>query len=341
MNKKQKEIVFTAASLILLALSFVLALLLGSQKFSPAQLKDVFSESPSLVKTIILSLRLPRAILAATAGALLSASGAAFQMYFRNSLAEPGIMGISSGATLGAVIAQALGISSLLFGSLSPINAFAFFGAIFAGIIIILISQNQKTAGGGVTLLLCGTALGTFYAAVTSIILMTKIRQVNGLYHWILGSFNGRGWTEVRFIILPALISMTILIFCVNRLDLLAGGETTAQALGLETRRLRTTVLIASSLAVSAAVCAGGTINFVGLIAPHIVRRFLGTKGKTLVGVSMIFGAVLLLISDTVARTVIAPAEFPTGIITSLLGAPFFVSLIFAGAQKHGAKDRL
>ncbi|MBQ5999193.1 MAG: iron ABC transporter permease [Treponema sp.] len=337
MNKKTKEIIFTASAFLLLALTFTASLLLGSQKLTPAQLAEAFTNSKSLSHTIIFSLRLPRTILALSAGALLSASGAAFQMYFRNSLAEPGIMGISSGATLGAVSAQAIGVSGILFGTLSPINVFAFAGAIFAGIIIILISQKQNGIGGGITLLLCGTALATFYAAVTSIILMTKIRQVNGLYYWVLGSFNGRGWTEVRFVIAPALISLTLLLFCSNKLDLLSGGERTAQALGLETKRLRTTILISASLAVSAAVCAGGTINFVGLIAPHIVRHFIGTKGKSLISVSMIFGAILLIISDTIARTAIAPAELPTGIITSLLGAPFFVSLIFP-AQKKGIR---
>ncbi len=335
MNKKTKEIIFTGAAFLLLALTFSASLLLGSQKLPPTQLVEAFTNSKSLSHTIIFSLRLPRTILALTAGALLSASGAAFQMYFRNSLAEPGIMGISSGATLGAVTAQAAGISSILFGTLSPINVFAFVGASLAGIIIIIISQKQNGTGSGITLLLCGTALGTFYAAVTSIILMTRIRQVNGLYYWILGSFNGRGWTEVRFVIAPAVISLALLIFCSNKLDLLSGGERTAQALGLETKRLRTMILISASLAVSAAVCAGGTINFVGLIAPHIVRHFIGTKGKSLISVSMIFGAILLIISDTIARTAISPAELPTGIITSLLGAPFFVSLIFSSSNKR------
>lgn len=335
MNKKTKEIIFTGAAFLLLALTFSASLLLGSQKLTPTQLVEAFTNSKSLSHTIIFSLRLPRTILALTAGALLSASGAAFQMYFRNSLAEPGIMGISSGATLGAVTAQAAGISSILFGTLSPINVFAFVGAILAGIIIIIISQKQNGTGNGITLLLCGTALGTFYAAVTSIILMTRIRQVNGLYYWILGSFNGRGWTEVRFVIAPAVISLALLIFCSNKLDLLSGGERTAQSLGLETKRLRTMILISASLAVSAAVCAGGTINFVGLIAPHIVRHFIGTKGKSLISVSMIFGAILLIISDTIARTAISPAELPTGIITSLLGAPFFVSLIFSSSNKR------
>lgn len=325
-------IIFSIAALVLV---FGLSVFSGTQHLSLNQIKEAFNGTPSFAGTLIFSIRLPRSILAAAAGALLAASGAAFQMYFRNSLAEPGIMGISSGATLGAVIAQILGISSILFGTISPINVFAFAGALLSGLLIIFIAQKNYS-GSTISLLLCGSALGTFYSAVSSILMMTKNRKLNGIYAWLLGSFNGRGWTEVKFIVIPAVLSVVILILCSGMLDLMAGGENSAKSLGLETKRLRTLVLIASGLAVSAAVCAGGTINFVGLIAPHIVRKLFGTKGRTLVSVSMIFGAILVLLSDTVARTIIAPAELPAGVLTSLLGAPFFVSLIFTENQKGG-----
>ena len=165
---------------------------------------------------------------------------------------------------------------------------------------------------------------------------MTKSHELNGIYSWILGSFNGRGWTEIKFIILPSLVSAVILMFSANKLDLLAGGEITAKSLGLNAEKLRTLVLTAAGLGVSAAVCAGGTINFVGLIAPHIVRRFFGTRGKSLISLSAVFGAILVLLSDTFARTIISPAELPTGVITSLLGAPFFFSLLFIKKEKGG-----
>ena len=290
----------------------------------------------SFSHTIIFNIRLPRALLAGIAGALLASSGAAFQMYFRNSLAEPGILGITSGATLGAVIAQILGISAIFFGTISPINIFAFGGAIASGLIIVFISKKQSFSVSAATVLLCGTALGTFYSSISSILMMTKSHELNGIYSWILGSFNGRGWTEIKFIILPSLVSAVILMFSANKLDLLAGGEITAKSLGLNAEKLRTLVLTAAGLGVSAAVCAGGTINFVGLIAPHIVRRFFGTRGKSLISLSAVFGAILVLLSDTFARTIISPAELPTGVITSLLGAPFFFSLLFIKKEKGG-----
>ena len=213
----------------------------------------------------------------------------------------------------------------------------AFVGAIAAGAVVTLISGK---AGGrsGVTLLLCGTALGTLYASASSVILLTKSRELHGIYTWILGSFNGRGWTEVRFIFLPAVISFFLMLICASRLDIMTGGEQTAMSLGLEVAHLRTLVLVSGSLAVSAAVCAGGTIQFVGLIAPHIVRKVYGeiyTKAVRLIPLSALFGAILLLLSDTAARLVIAPSELPAGLITSLLGAPFFISLIFTGEKRR------
>lgn len=328
MQRKTFSSIKTIISLLILVLVFCISLFAGTQKLSVAQILEAFQDSSSFPHTLIFSIRLPRAILALMSGALLAASGAAFQMYFRNSLAEPGIFGISSGATLGAVSAQLLGISPLFFGAISPVNISAFLGALLAGTIIVLASQ-KNSSGSSIALLLCGSALGTFYAAISSVIMMTKNRQLNGIFSWLLGSFSGRGWTEIRFLLLPSLLSIFILLFCSGILDLMAGGESTARSLGVETKKLQTFVLIAASLAVSASVCAGGTINFVGLMAPHIVRKLFGTSGKKLISLSMIFGALLVLLSDLVARIVISPAELPAGIITSLLGAPFFISLIF------------
>ncbi len=334
-NRFCKGAGFSAAlALMILALSFLASLVFGTHTLSAGDFFTAITDAHSTAHTIVFSLRLPRAILACISGAMLAASGGAFQMLFRNSLAEPGIMGISAGATLGAVVAQILGVSSILFGTISPINIFAFAGALLAGAVITFISGRAGTVGGGVTLLLCGAALGTFYSSVSSIIILTKSKELHGIYTWILGSFNGRGWNEVRFLVIPAAVSLTLLFLSANKLDLMAGGEQTAKALGLETRQLRTVILAAAALAVSVSVCAGGTINFAGLIAPHIVRRIYGTRGRTLIPLSCVYGMILLLLSDTIARTALSPAELPAGLVTSLLGAPFFLSLIFSGRSR-------
>ena len=315
---------------ILLAISVILTLMLGAEKVS---LAAVFGQGDKFENIILWQLRLPRVLLVFITGLLLGGSGAVFQLFFRNPLAEPGIMGISSGATLGAVIASIVPRVMALTGRggigafISPVNLCAFAGALEAGVLVTSLAFSRRGKASSVMLLLCGTALGTLYSSLSSMLLLTCNKELHSIYTWILGSFNGRGWNELFFIAVPAAVSI-VLMFCVVRpLDLLTGGEKSAAALGVEVDRLRVLVLLCGSLAVSCAVCAGGTIGFVGLIAPHIVRKFLGPRARTLLPFSMIFGATLLLLSDTFARVVIAPGELPAGIITSILGVPFFLAL--------------
>lgn len=326
----KRDIIWKILSPILLVFSVILALMLGAEKVS---LAAVFGQGDKFENIILWQLRLPRLLLVFLTGILLGGSGAVFQLFFRNPLAEPGIMGISSGATLGAVIASIVpGVMALTgrggVGTLiSPVNLCAFAGALLAGVFVTSLAFSRGGKSSSVMLLLCGTALGTLYSSVSSMLLLTCNKELHSIYTWILGSFNGRGWNEVIFILIPAAASI-VLMFCVARpLDLLTGGEQSAAALGVEVDRLRVLVLLCGSLAVSCAVCAGGTIGFVGLIAPHIVRKFLGPRSRTLIPFSMIFGAALLLLSDTLARVLIAPGELPAGIITSILGVPFFLTL--------------
>ena len=315
---------------ILLVISVILALTLGAEKVS---LAAVFGQGDKFENIILWQLRLPRVLLVFITGLLLGGSGAVFQLFFRNPLAEPGIMGISSGATLGAVIASIVpGVMALtgrggVGAFISPVNLCAFAGALGAGVLVTSLAFSRSGKASSVMLLLCGTALGTLYSSLSSMLLLTCNKELHSIYTWILGSFNGRGWNELFFIALPALISLVMMFFISGPLDLLTGGEKSAAALGVEVDRLRILVLLSGSLAVSCAVCAGGTIGFVGLIAPHIVRKFLGPRARTLLPFSMIFGAALLLLSDTFARIIIAPGELPAGIITSILGVPFFLAL--------------
>lgn len=323
MFKANKKIFLTAIiSLIILISVFLLSLCVGAVKVN-------------FTNVIFYKLRLPRSLLVLITGILLGGSGAVFQLFFRNPLAEPGLMGISSGATLGAVLADTLGIGTLTFNLIiSPLNLFAFCGAILAGFIVTVLASGKSHEISSVMILLCGTALGTLYSAISSLLLLVSDKEMRSIYSWILGSFNGRGWNEFWFILIPAVISITMMFFMANPLDLLTGGEKSAVSLGLNVARLRILVLITGALAVSAAVCAGGTISFVGLIAPHVVRKTCGSKGKILIPFSMIFGAILVLVADTIARVVILPGELPAGIITSILGVPFFLSLIL-GARNN------
>ena len=339
--------------IVLLAISLVLSLAFGAE---PLSLGLFFGGGDRFERIIFYDLRLPRSLLVLVTGILLGGSGAVFQLFFRNPLAEPGIMGISAGATLGAVSAGVLGLGAglgagvgtvgagavsaaggLAAGGLagllrfiSPINLFAFLGALGAGALVTFLAfsrAGRSTSGGSIMLLICGTALGTLYSSISSMMLLTTNREFHSLYTWILGSFNGRGWNELLFILPAAVISLVIMFIISKPLDLLAGGETSAASLGVEVNRLRLLVLVSGALAVSASVCAGGTIGFVGLIAPHIARKVVSPRARILIPFSMLFGAILLLLSDTLARIIIVPSELPTGIITSILGVPFFLSL--------------
>lgn len=327
----KRQALYAPIFFILLILSLCAALIFGAEKLP---LQVIFGQGAKFQNIILWKIRLPRSLLVLVTGLLLGGSGAVFQLFFRNPLAEPGIMGISSGATLGAVIATVILAGRTLppalepiFKFISPINLCAFLGALASGFFVTALAFSRAGKASSIMLLLCGTALGTLYSSISSAILLTSNKELHSIYTWILGSFNGRGWKELIFIALPSALSI-IIAFAVSRpLDLLTCGEKTAASLGVEVDRLRIFVLICGALAVSSAVCAGGTIGFVGLIAPHIVRKITGPKSSTLIPYSMMFGAALLLISDTIARTAIAPGELPAGIITSILGVPFFISL--------------
>lgn len=333
-NTKNHSITFIkfviACSFVLLA--FLLSLFLGAQKIP---FSSIFAPNP-FQKTILWQLRLPRSLLVLLTGLLLGGSGAVFQLFFRNPLAEPGILGITSGATLSAIIASVLiplpaisAFSSVI--PISPVNLSAFLGALLAGLIVTFLAFTKTGKNSSIMLLLCGTALGTLYSSLGSAILYTSTKELRGIFSWILGSFNGRGWNELFIILIPAVLCVFLMILISPSLDLMNGGEDSAKSLGLDVSKLRILVLICGALAVSSGVCAGGTIGFVGLIAPHIVRKIVGPKAKLLIPFSMLSGAFLLLCSDTLARILIAPAELPAGIITSILGVPFFLVLCLKG----------
>ncbi|MCQ2578594.1 MAG: iron ABC transporter permease [Treponema sp.] len=308
-----RNIWFGVLLVLLLCAVFALSLMTGVVK-------------PSAV--IIKKLRLPRSLLVLLAGSLLGASGAVFQRFFQNPLAEPGLLGISSGATLGAVLSVSLGSISFFGGYISSINILAFAGAFISGMILALISALSGKKVSTVVVLLCGTAMGSLYSAVSSTLLLGKNKELYGIYTWILGSFNGRGIKELRFVIIPAIIAMVLMLFIASSLDLLNGGEESAVSLGVNIPLLRFLVITSGALAVSVAVCAGGTISFVGLIAPHIMQRIFRCKTRFHIITSALGGAILLLVSDIVCRTVIAPSELPCGIVISFLGAPFFIFVI-------------
>jgi iron complex transport system permease protein len=193
-----------------------------------------------------------------------------------------------------------------------------------------LLSKKANGFTSSSSVILTGTALGTLFSSITSIILLSKQNQLHSIYVWLLGSFSGKGWNEFYFLIIPFCVSLILIFVSGKYLDLISVGEISAQSLGLNVKKTRFLILITGSICVSCSVCAGGTIGFVGLISPHIIRILFSSKHKFLIPLSIILGGVLLLVSDTIARVILSPIELPVGIITSLLGSPFFISLIFS-----------
>lgn len=320
MKSKKRFLIFLFSEILLLILAFVISLCIGSE--------NIFKmENSNLAKNIILKIRLPRTILAMVSGMLLAGSGCIFQGFFRNPLAESGVLGVTAGATLGVVLSFFLP-ASFAFAFFNPMTIFAFLGAVLSGVLIFAFTYKNRAFSSSSAMILTGTALGTFFSAITSIILIAQQNRLHTVYAWILGSFSGRGWAEVKFISIPTVICFILFAFCSKFLDILATGEISAQSLGLNLNFARILVLFSGSLATACSVCSGGTIGFVGLICPHIMRRLYGANSRPLIVLSILFGGILLLISDTIARVVIAPSELPVGVITSLVGVPIFIWIL-------------
>ncbi len=313
----------TLIALGLLVIVLIIGICFGAEKLS---ISDIFSAERTVSKTIFFNIRLPRVLQCTLCGMLLAGAGCIFQGFFRNPLADSGLIGVSSGATLGAVLSVFLPTSVHFFG-INPIVIFAFAGAVGASFLVYAFSSG-KNQNSTIMMLLIGTALSTFLSAIVSILLLLHYQELHKIYVWTLGSFNGSNWKELSLIIIPSIIAFILLSFCTKPLDVLSGGEESAQSLGVNIKNLRIITLFAGSLACACAVSVAGTIGFVGLIAPHIARKLYGAQHKKVLFFSTLWGAIILVLSDTIARTITAPSELPIGIVTSLLGVPFFIIVL-------------
>lgn len=276
--------------------------------------------------TIIFQIRLARVILAALVGASLSVSGVVYQGIFKNPMADPYIIGVSSGAALGATIAALL-VKEHSYLGFSLISLFAF---IFATLAVFMIYKMAKTSKRlpVETLLLAGIALGALFHALTSFIMVLASNDLHFIIFWLMGGFSSKSWDHVLVMLPFILLSLPFIYFHARELNLLLLGEERAEQLGVEVERVKRSLIIASSLLTAAAVSVGGIIGFVGLIVPHSVRLICGPDHKMLILASAVLGATFLVFSDLLARLIIAPSEVPLGIITALFGAPFFIGLL-------------
>ncbi|MFF5212602.1 FecCD family ABC transporter permease [Streptosporangium sp. NPDC000396] len=272
---------------------------------------------------LLWEIRLPRILLAAIVGGLLAAAGAAYQGVFRNPLADPYLLGAAAGAGLTTTTAIVFmkGEDSAL---LIPVAAFA--GAI-GGVLLAYALGNVAGRGGTATLVLAGVAVSSFLTAVQTFLQQLRVEELQRIYAWILGDVGG-GWSQVKLVIPYAVISVTVMLLHGRLLDVLSVGDDEAVSLGLNVVRVRLVVLLAASLATAAAVAVSGLIGFVGIVVPHVVRRLAGGSYRIVLPLSLVGGAAFLVLADLIARTVLAPAELPIGVVTAFVGAPFFVVVL-------------
>ncbi|CAM04929.1 iron complex transport system permease protein [Saccharopolyspora erythraea NRRL 2338] len=276
---------------------------------------------------ILWQLRVPRVVLGALVGAALAVSGAAFQGVFRNPLADPYLLGSAAGA--GLAVTTVIAVAPELAGGMSvPLQVAAFAGAL--GGVGLTWAVGRVSGADAATLVLAGVAVGAFLTAGQTFVQQLRLESLEQVYMWILGRLTTTGWREVLLVLPYLAVAVVVLCLCGRLLDLLGTGDEEAAALGVRPGRVRALVLVAASLATAAAVSVAGLIGFVGLVVPHLVRLAAGSGYRVIVPLSLLFGGAFLVLADMLARTVMAPAELPIGVITAFTGAPFFAVLLYA-----------
>ncbi|TET49155.1 MAG: iron ABC transporter permease [Dehalococcoidia bacterium] len=325
-----------AGLIILLAVVAALATTIGSVQIpflttgsillSRLPLIEIVPKWASTLETIIVDIRLPRVILAGLVGAALAAAGATYQGLFRNPLADPYLIGVAQGAALGAVIGFMLppGWHALGFGII-PLLAFT--GALISTTVVYMLARTGKTLPV-TTLILAGVALGALLSSIVSYLIISSGEKIHGIMFWLMGSFSLSQWSEVIMVLPYVLTGLVVLLLYARSLNLMQLDEEQAQQLGINVERLKLVLLGAATLITAAAVSFVGVIGFVGILIPHAVRLIWGADYRFLLPLSVLTGAIFLILADIIARTVLAPTEIPIGVITAICGAPFFLYLL-------------
>jgi iron complex transport system permease protein len=307
-----------------LLVSAAAALFIGAVAIGPGDVLSALAGSNDTNGTIIRELRLPRVLGAALVGGALAGSGVLLQGLLRNPLADPFVTGTQAGASLGAVIAVALGASA----AIVPLASFA--GAMLA---IVLVWRLARLGGRTtvLTVLLAGVVLTSFAGAVITLVLLSSDRlslRLRAVLGWLQGGVSVISWSELAVAVVVVASGVALAFFLAPRIDAYAFGEETAAALGIDLDRTTGAVLATTALLTGAAVAIAGLVGFVGLVVPHALRFMLGATHRRLLVASLPAGAAVLVLADLGARTLLAPAELPAGVITGLVGAPFFLVLL-------------
>jgi iron complex transport system permease protein len=277
---------------------------------------------------VVWQLRMPRMVLGALVGAMLAVAGASYQGAFSNPLADPYLLGVASGAGLGAtVVVVGAPLIGQIPSDLLPPAAFA--GAVVAVAATFALGRSRAAARSAASLLLAGVAVAAFFTAVQTFLLQqSSPDQVTAVYTWILGGLSTAGWDQVELVLPYIGTAIIVLLACRRLLDVLSVGDEEATSMGVRAQRVRVVVIVAATLGTAAAVSVSGLIGFVGIIVPHTIRLLAGPSYRRILPLSVLFGAGFLVLADVVAHNVLSPAEVPLGVVTAFLGAPFFLVVL-------------
>jgi len=317
---------------LFLILTILLSLLFGTADVTIAQLWGILTgdtDVKEMTKIIVFNIRFPRIIAAGLAGFSLSLGGLVFQAILRNPLADPFILGVSSGGAFGAVLGIMFGFS---FNLGIPLLSFA--GAMLT-IYLVSVMGQRKMGMESSTILLAGVIINAFFTAIIMFFISTAVDdRLHTMLFWLYGDLSQSAYVQFA-IMAPIVVAAFIILYSLSRhLNLITAGEETARQLGVDTKKTKMTCFLVVSLVIGLVVSFSGLIGFVGLIIPHLGRMVLGSDHRLLIPVSALGGAVFLIAADTVARTIISPSELPVGVITAFIGAPFFIYLLKTRGSK-------
>ena len=280
--------------------------------------------------SIFWNLRAPRIVLSVLVGAALSVCGAAYQSVFRNPLTDPYVLGISSGASVGAAVAILLGLEAYMLGVGTC--------ALVTGLLTIVVIYRIASIGNRMhttTLLLTGVCITFLMSAIISFIMVLRQDKMDSIIFWTMGSFASASWTEVAIVAPVVAIGIGIVLYYARDLNLLLAGSETARSLGVEVERVKRVLLLSTTLMVAFCVATCGVIGFVGLVVPHCLRLVLGPDNRRIVPCAIFAGGHFMLLCDTLARTLLMPAELPVGSLTALAGAPLFIYLLYKNKKRY------
>jgi iron complex transport system permease protein len=328
-----------ACGVAFVALSAGIALVIGPAGLpAGAVIETVLSKIPflgihsplsSLDSAVVWEIRAPRVALGGIVGAMLATAGASYQGVFQNPLADPYLLGVASGAGLGATLAIVDAATPRVLG-VDPVPLAAFAGALVAvGATYALGRSGQRSSRGSSTrLILAGVAVSSFLTAIQTFVQQRESATLQAVYSWILGGFTTSSWSQVWLVTPYVVISGVVLLMLRRPLDVLSVGDDEAQSLGVRADRIRLIVVIAATMGTAAAVSVSGLIGFVGIIVPHAIRLVVGPSYRRILPLSVLFGAGFLIACDLAARSLLSPQEIPIGVVTAAVGAPFFLIVL-------------